>query len=915
MAKLFVSYARKDWKLVAELCEGLRAPPHNHDLWVDTQSIPGGAQWRRAIADALVAAETVLIVLTERWLQSGYCRDEAEDASSLKKRIIPLRSSSARPPSSDDWLFELEWVELDEENLQCAIDRITRDVAVDFEWVQLHTSLYSRARSWEDHQEKPSYCLRGQELQDALHFLARSEAGKKPPAHDLHVRFVEASKREEGAELQRVRARELAARAELSRIQEPDRLARSLLLAVESARLQPSVLAQQTIRRGLSLWPRRVARHDVGPSTLLAMSADGSTLAIANDRELRWWRTPSSRGGTIPLGTRARLLALSEDGSHLAAAADGETCVWQTLSGEKLYTIDGHCTSLLFLSGNGLCALVREGDCFTAWRIYSEGSARESLCRIVSLNPLSLSPAGRYATDFYGAVWRLEGGEQVLEVKQPEAPWPAPRVSCHIHAFARSESSVAVVSSSAWAQIRYLDGPADQQIQWLQHHAGAVNDAAFSPDGRWLATAGDDGTARLWGSGSSRVLQHAHPVTRVAFSSDSAYVLTIAGDLARVWQVAEGFQVGQLPYDSEERFDQVHFMPNQPLLVTTDVAGVSLWSPTGEEPIEDLIHAAAVTSATFSRDGRLLCTTSGEEGSAAIGRVWTWQEGTREVASWDGLRHPTYAEFAPDGRFLATTDWYDNTMHLWHVAELVRGSGLVRAALATDHAATRVAFSADGRYLATIGAGRIKIWTMTDVLGSGEEAGQVSLEPAWEIQCAKVADAVFSPRGRYLIARGEDQTLYWWDVSTHEQVASLPCDHDIAALACSPTDAVIAVACVQGSVVIWPEEPAAAPKPVAELAHGEDVLGLDFDPQGKWLATGGTDSSARVWDWATGSELARMMHPHAVLDVAFCHRDDRRLATACRDGKARIWRWRIEDLLAEVSQRVARELTEAERGF
>ncbi len=68
--------------------------------------------------------------------------------------------------------------------------------------------------------------------------------------------------------------------------------------------------------------------------------------------------------------------------------------------------------------------------------------------------------------------------------------------------------------------------------------------ATFSPNGRWIATAGEDGTARVWdaatGEPVSPPLRHKKLVERVAFSPDGRLLATAGGDgVARVWDAAD----------------------------------------------------------------------------------------------------------------------------------------------------------------------------------------------------------------------------------------------------------------------------------------------------------------------------------------------------------------------------------------
>src|SRR5262245_48215586 len=130
------------------------------------------------------------------------------------------------------------------------------------------------------------------------------------------------------------------------------------------------------------------------------------------------------------------------------------------------------------------------------------------------------------------------------------------------------------------SMIRRMAGAMSTRVRVLSGHTDSVRGAAFSPDGRTLATGANDGTIRLWdvATGEGRVLAgHAGMVTAVAFSPSGDALVSASHDAtARLWSPETGASAAVLDH------------PRSPAYAGDQRGGV--------------------TAVCFSRDGRRLAT-------------------------------------------------------------------------------------------------------------------------------------------------------------------------------------------------------------------------------------------------------------------------------------------------------------------
>jgi WD40 repeat protein/serine/threonine protein kinase len=424
---------------------------------------------------------------------------------------------------------------------------------------------------------------------------------------------------------------------------------------------------------------------------------------------------------------------------------------------------------------------------------------------------------------------------------------------------------------------RVYDAESGAELVRLEGHTGTVVRAAFSPDGARIVTASNDHTARVWiassGRESVRLSGHAEAIRCAVFSPDGARIGTVSNDgTGRVWDARSGAEIALLRGGV---YGSVSFSPDGARIVGSghpNYGGGATWdAATGTRNSYPASFALKNQLQSFfvSPDStRIVAADIGEDMY-----VWDVASGA-ELAYLSGHTDDVAdAAFSADGTRLVTAS-YDRTVRVWDVAN---GKELIR--LSRSARQVMVAFSPDGtRIVAASDQGVVRVWDAA----SGKEIAPL------EGHVNFVSEAKFSPDGRRIVTASRDGTSRVWDAAGRKPVA-VPrlarWNEDDAFDAFSPDARRILTKHWDDSARILDADTGAE---ILRLeGHQELVHDASFSPDGSRVVT--ASEVGRIWDAATGRELAQLHHAGTVRTVTFSSEATRIVTASSDDPVARVW--------------------------
>jgi len=370
-------------------------------------------------------------------------------------------------------------------------------------------------------------------------------------------------------------------------------------------------------------------------------------------------------------------------------------------------------------------------------------------------------------------------------------------------------------------------------------------------------------------------------VIGVTFSPDGERLASAGGDGAvRIWNGRTGQLILELPAHDRAACS-VAFHPDGRHLASTGADGlVKVWDlATRQEVFRGMCDAlrkfgAAYTVAFRPPNGGHLA--AGSDGAV---RVWDWQSDQPLQTLRGHEHHSIPVAFSPDGRCLATGGAWRQGQNLWD-AELGR---LLRTWPAHHHPVTALAFGPDGGRLATASLDRsVKVWDTAS-------GGLLHTLP----HTGNVLGVAFSPDGGRLASTGEDKTVRVWDAKTGREVLGLRGHTDSSGcVSFSPDGRRLASASLDGTIRVWDATPLQGDEGQEVFTftrHDDEIRTVTVSPDGERVVSAGGGTLVRgplvkVWNAATGQMILEFPGHRVLVWSTAWHPDSHRIATAGADG-------------------------------
>ena len=310
------------------------------------------------------------------------------------------------------------------------------------------------------------------------------------------------------------------------------------------------------------------------------------------------------------------------------------------------------------------------------------------------------------------------------------------------------------------------------------------------------------------------------------------------------------------------------FSPDSRQIVTTDDQSAQVWDAQTYQLLFTLRHGDTVYQAVYSTDGTRIITAGGD----GTVRIWDAANGSLVRVLTHGGKRLRYGAVAaiPDGKLVAAIDVKGEVAHVWDTATGALLAELRNSALNLFS----LAFSADGRWLATSGGNDVRVFDVGTWAQVRTLAGQRRL--SWD------------PTGPRLLTGSAEGDVSIWAIPGGSRLRHLrEIGEPVNRVAFSPNGELVVAASEDGAEQVW-DATSGKLRSQGNYLHGK-ILSVEFDRTSTFVVAAGAGGSVAVADAMLGMPVTVLDGPRNLVMVAHFDPSSRRIVGASWDGTARIW--------------------------
>lgn len=550
-----------------------------------------------------------------------------------------------------------------------------------------------------------------------------------------------------------------------------------------------------------------------------------------------------------------------------------------------------------------------------------------------SINAIEFSPDGtKIAFPNRQDIQFLDNDGNTLKTLRYSGEEPSlAGLGIHTIKFSLDGKNIAYGGNDYEVRLETTDG---NSIAVLSHET-AVKDISFSSDNSVIATTSLGGIVKIWDRKGNLLnqLQHFRSdeidydrkifLESASFSPVDDIIASAGGDgSVKLWKI-DGTPIQEFNAH-DEGIKSINFNSEGNIIITASRDNtVKLWTTTGKILKTITGHTGAVNEAKFTSDGNDIVTASDD------GTVRLWGLDTLAIKTLSAHSDSvTDVEFSPDGKSIATAS-KDKTLELWNTENYSS-----KTLTGHNQSVNSVSFSPDSRLIASSEefGESFKLWNIDGNLVK-------TVTNYFESEYENIEEVKFSPKNKLIISAGhlvfgvrsydgspkykinpdevdvgywniaispnnqfvsaykaqntrvyaEEPTLKVWRFSG-EKFASLSGNkatfgYDNKTILTAGSDGILRLYNINGDLVR------------TLTGHGKAVTDIHFSPNNQMIASSSEDRTVRLWS-REGTLIETLEHEESVTALSFSP-DSKTLAAALDNGKVVLWNLDINDLLAK----------------